>query len=292
MSASKHYHARLQRVLSHVEEHLGDDLSVEVLSGVAAFSRHHFHRQFTTLFDISVHRYVQLVRLKRASYRLAFRDDESILEIALDSGFEAPEAFSRAFKQRLGQTPSEFRKQPQWASWHATYRPISATRKLHMRQSLHIEQVKIVDVTDTRVAVLEHRGDPALVGNSVRRFINWRKQSGLPPKTNTTFNILYDDPDSAQPSDFRLDLCVATDREISPNEAGVVGKTIPGGRCAMLRHVGSEDSFGEAASYLYAVWLPQSGEELRDFPLYCQRISFFPDVPEHEATTDIYLPLK
>jgi AraC family transcriptional regulator len=292
VSASKHYHARLQRVLSHVEEHLGDDLSVEVLSGVAAFSRHHFHRQFTTLFDISVHRYVQLVRLKRASYRLAFRDDESILEIALDSGFEAPEAFSRAFKQRLGQTPSEFRKQPQWASWHATYRPISATRKLHMRQSLHIEQVKIVDVTDTRVAVLEHRGDPALVGNSVRRFINWRKQSGLPPKTNTTFNILYDDPDSAQPSDFRLDLCVATDREISPNEAGVVGKTIPGGRCAMLRHVGSEDSFGEAASYLYAVWLPQSGEELRDFPLYCQRISFFPDVPEHEATTDIYLPLK
>jgi AraC family transcriptional regulator len=265
VSASKHYHARLQRVLSHVEEHLGDDLSVEVLSGVAAFSRHHFHRQFTTLFDISVHRYVQLVRLKRASYRLAFRDDESILEIALDSGFEAPEAFSRAFKQRLGQTPSEFRKQPQWASWHATYRPISATRKLHMRQSLHIEQVKIVDVTDTRVAVLEHRGDPALVGNSVRRFINWRKQSGLPPKTNTTFNILYDDPDSAQPSDFRLDLCVATDREISPNEAGVVGKTIPGGRCAMLRHVGSEDSFG-------------------DFPLYCQRISFFPDVPEHEAT--------
>jgi AraC family transcriptional regulator len=138
VSVSKHYHARLQRVLRHVEEHLGDDLSVKVLSEVAAFSRYHFHRQFTALLDISVHRYVQLARLKRASYRLAFRDDESILEIALDSGFEAPEAFSRAFRQRLGQTPSEFRKQPQWMSWHTVYRPISETRKLHMRQPLQM----------------------------------------------------------------------------------------------------------------------------------------------------------
>jgi hypothetical protein len=29
------------------------------------------------------------------------------------------------------------------------------------------------------------------------------------------------------------------------------------------------------------------GEEPRDFPLFCQRISFFPDVAEHEAVTDI-----
>jgi len=35
-----------------------------------------------------------------------------------------------------------------------------------------------------------------------------------------------------------------------------------------------------------------STERLRDFPLYCQRISFFPDVPEHETVTDIFLPLK
>jgi AraC family transcriptional regulator len=47
---AKNYHARLQRVLRHIDEHLEDDLSVEALSGVAAFSKHHFHRQFTALF--------------------------------------------------------------------------------------------------------------------------------------------------------------------------------------------------------------------------------------------------
>ena len=58
------YHARMHRVLAHIDEHPEDDLSVETLSAVAAFSKHHFQRQFSSLFGISVARYVQLVRLK------------------------------------------------------------------------------------------------------------------------------------------------------------------------------------------------------------------------------------
>jgi AraC family transcriptional regulator len=289
--ATKHYHARLQRVLQHIETHLDEDLNVDVLSAVAAFSRYHFHRQFSALFGINVHRYVQLARLKRASYKLAFRDEETVLQIALDSGYEGPEAFSRAFKQRFGQTPSEFRHQPQWGPWHAAHQPVVDIRKTYMAGTWNSEQVRIENTNAIRVAVLEHRGDPARIGVSLRQFIAWRKAAGLSPKASSTFNILYDDPDTAPPGEFRLDLCAATDRDVDPNDAGIVIKTIPGGRCAVLRHVGSEDSFGDAVSYLYASWLPQSGEDPGDFPLYCQRIAFFPDVPEHEAVTDIFLPL-
>jgi len=59
-----------------------------------------------------------------------------------------------------------------------------------------------------------------------------------------------------------------------------------------LRVVGSSDDLEPAALFLYRNWLPASGEETRDFPLYCQRVSFFPDVPEHEAITDLFLPLR
>jgi AraC family transcriptional regulator len=55
---------------------------------------------------------------------------------------------------------------------------------------------------------------------------------------------------------------------------------------------GAVQVFGEAVSYLYAVRLPQSREKPRDFLLYCQRVRFFPGVPEHEAITDIFRPLK
>jgi AraC family transcriptional regulator len=67
---------------------------------------------------------------------------------------------------------------------------------------------------------------------------------------------------------------------------------IPGGRCAVLRVVGDTDDLEHAALYLYRDWLPASGEEARDFPIYCQRLSFFPEVPEHEAVAELFLPLK
>jgi AraC family transcriptional regulator len=161
-----------------------------------------------------------------------------------------------------------------------------------MKTDTPAEKVKIVHFEETRVAVLEHRGDPNLLFNSVRKFIEWRRRNNLPPRVSATFNILYDDPAETPPEAYRFDICAATRRGVTENPFGVVEKTIPGGRCAVLRLVGSDDTLFAAVKYLYWTWLPASGEEPRDFPLYLQRIRFFPEVPEHEAVTDIFLPLK
>lgn len=285
------YLGRFRNVLKHIEANPEEDLSVEAMSGIAAFSKYHFHRQFTALMGISVFKYVHLVRLRRASYRLAFRDAR-IIEIALASGYESHEAFSRAFKKTVGQTPSEFREQPEWNAWLATYAHLSELRSQQMKPDIQSEDVQIVDFEETAVAALEHRGDPRLLMSTVGKFIAWRKENNLPPRVSATFNILYDDPAQTPPAEFRFDVCAATPRSVPENDVGVVQKRIPGGRCAKLRHVGSDDTLGSALTYLYSRWLPSSGEELRDFPLYVQRVHFFPDVPEHEAVVDIFLPLK
>ncbi len=201
--AAKTYHARMQRVLVYIDGRLEDDLSVEALSGVAAFSKFHFHRQFSALFGISVHRYVQLARLKRAAHRLAFRRDEPILQIALDSGYAGPEAFTRAFRQLVGQTPSAFRKQPDWTPWQTAIGPFNQARSAHMSDFTD-DQVRIIDFAETPVAIMSHRGHPARIGDTIRRFIAWRKAAGLPPKVSATFNILHNDPETTQPEDYRL----------------------------------------------------------------------------------------
>lgn len=290
-SATENVVARFRRVLAYVETRLDEPLTVERLSGVAAYSKFHFHRQFTALFGVGVSEYVRLLRLKRAAYRLAFRDGTRILDVALECGYESHEAFARAFKQVFGRTPSEFRGRPRWDAWYATYRDVSETRRAHMTTEHRIEDVSIVDFPETRVAALEHRGDPSRVGETVRAFIAWRKASGLSPRTSATFNVFYEDPSSVPPEAFLLDLCAATDRPVAENPEGVVAKTIPGGRCAVLRHVGSEDTLPESIGFLYRTWLPQSGEEPRDFPLFLRRVRFFPDVPEHEAVVDVFLPI-
>jgi AraC family transcriptional regulator len=285
------YLARFRRVLDFIEAHLDEELSVDRLGRVAAFSKFHFHRQFTELFGLGVHRYVQLRRLKRASYRLAYREEPSVLEVAMESGYEGPEAFARAFKKWLGQTPSEFRRRPDWESWRTTYQPLDEMRTTHMKPAHALADVKLVDFPETRVAALEHRGDPNRLGDSIRAFIEWRRKNGAPPRSSATFNLAWNDPEGVAPEEFRIDLCAATAREIAVDPCGIVAKTIPAGRCAVLRHVGSDEGLRETIRFLYVQWLPESGEELRDFPLFFQRVRFFPDVPEHEAVTDVFLPL-
>lgn len=286
------YVARLRDLLRYIDAHLADEnLSLEHLSQIAHVSKFHLQRQFAALFGIGPFRYVQLTRLKRAAHQLAFRSSRSVLEIALESGYEAPEAFARAFKKLCGQSPSEFRSEPRWDRWQDSYEPIRNARITHMKPTTR-EQVEIVDFPETSVAVFEHRGDPGLLGETIRRFIDWRKRNRLPPSISATFNILYDDPEDTEPEEFRFDLCAEMKHEIGNGDPIVKTKSIPAGRCAVLRHVGSDNTLGESIRWLYSDWLPQSGESLRDFPLFLRRVRFFPDVPEHEAISDIYLPLE
>jgi AraC family transcriptional regulator len=286
MNGSGGYGERFAKVFDYIEAHLGEELSVERLSQVANFSKFHFHRQFSNYAGISVSRYVQMMRLKRAAFRLALEPRARVIEVALEAGFETPESFSRAFKRDYGQTPSQFRVSPSWKPWGERYQFTERSRRRNM-------DVKIADFEETKVAVLEHRGPPELVSNSVRIFIEWRQESGLSPvKSSKTFGIIYDDPDAVEPAMFRFDICGSVTSEVPENRQGIVSKVIPGGRCAVLRHLGAHDRIGESVSCLYKDWLPESGEELRDFPVVFHYLNLKPATPDHELITDIYLPVK
>ncbi len=283
---AKAYAERFNRVFDFIDRHLEEDLSVARLSRVANFSRFHFHRQFSQFAGISVSRYIQLMRLRRASYRLVFEEETKIIEIALAAGFENPESFSRAFRNTFGQTPSQFRKAPAWEPWNERYR-------LPTRERTKDMLVSIIEFPQTQVAALEHRDAPERVNDTARRFIEWRKASGLSPvRSSDTFGIAYDDPATTEPARFRFDVCGTVNGPVPANPQGVVNKTIPGGRCAVVRHYGTHDRIGEAAYYLYREWLPDSGEELRDFPLFFHYLNLMPETPEHELITDVHLPLE
>ena len=286
MSKAKAYAARMNKVLDHIDKHLDEPLTLEQLSDVAHFSKYHFHRQFSDYVGMSAIRYAQLMRLKRASYRLAFIPEQRITDIALDAGFENPESFSRAFKNQFGQSPTEFRRIPAWERWNTHYKPMS-------REGVMAMEVIIRDCEKTKVAVLEHRGAPTLVNDSVKIFIDWRKQSGLSPvKSAQSYGIVYDNPEITPPEKFRFDICGSVVEDVPTNAQGVINKEIPQGRCAVLRHHGAHDRLGDSIRSLYRDWLPHSGEELRDFPLYFHYVNLLPETPEHALITDIYLPLQ
>ncbi|GGX38409.1 AraC family transcriptional regulator [Saccharospirillum salsuginis] len=291
-SAMNRYHQRFQRVLDYIETHLDANPGLEELSEVALCSKFHFQRQFSNYFGVSVFRYTQWLRMRRAGYRLAFRRDHAMLDIALEAGFNSAEAFSRAFRQSLGQSPSEFRKSPDWTPWHQLMQSIETPGRPVMKNGQHHQDVQIVDFEDTPIAMLVHQGPPAGLNRSIRRFIDWRKTHGPSPSVSRTFNILYNDPEQVPADDYRFGIAASIRGDVEPNEHGVETSRIPAGRCAVLRHHGSDTNLAETVQYLYGEWLPDSGEELRDFPIFFERLNLFPDVPERDMRTDVYLPLR
>ncbi len=292
-AALQNYHARMLRVLDYIDQHLDGNLDLETVSGVAAFSKFHFHRQFAATFQLSVHRYVQLARMKRASHRLASKHAESVTDIAMDAGY-APDAFARAFRRRFGQSPSSFRTSPDWAPWLAAFGPLDNARSKLMHITYTRDDVTIRDVLPTPVAIMEHRGDRATLGDTFQRFIAWRKAAGLSPETSPTFMVFRSERIPAVPADYSMDICVGTDQPIEANDAQVKAGVIPGGRCAVLRVAnGASNNLQPEGLYLYRDWLPASGEEARDFPIYSKRwLSFFSDVPVHEVVAELFLPLR
>ena len=279
------YARRFERVLHYIENHLDEKLSVEQLSRVAHSSKFHFHRQFSQYVGLGVSAYVRQLRLKRASYQLVF-SQQRVIDIALEAGFDSPEAFARAFRKEIGQSPSQFRLSPTWQPWDERLRLPPKPRNEKM-------DVKIIEFVKTKVAVLEHRGAPERVNESAKTFIEWRKTSGLSPvKTCRSFGLVYSDPDTTPADEFRFDICGEVTERVPENPQGVINAVIPVGRCAVLRHLGSHDRLAESIYPLYREWLPTSGEEVRNFPLFFHYLNLFPEVAEHELITDIYLPLK
>lgn len=153
-------------------------------------------------------------------------------------------------------------------------------------------QVEIVTFPETRVAVIRHRGPPALEHDSVRKLVAWKLERRLLDQARyRMYGLHYTDPRSVESSDHRVDFCLSYDDPVEPNSMGVAEMTIPAQRCARARDIGSRLD-NQAARYLYDVWLPRSGEQIADQPLIFHYVNVGPAVAQSDAITDVYLPLK
>ena len=95
-------------LLVHIQAHLDEDLSLDVLSAKASLSPAHFQRTFQALVGETPKNYVARLRLERAAFRLLIHD-ATLLDIALDCGFQNHETFTRAIRRRFGMPPSSYR---------------------------------------------------------------------------------------------------------------------------------------------------------------------------------------
>ena len=242
----------------------------------------HFHRQF----GMSMAKMQRDLRLNRAAYMLAFRQEMSILDIALTVGFDSHDGFGRAFQRYVGVTPKAYRASPSFDMQSKT--PICIDSPSGGLASLTVDLVWFEPVD---VAVLVHKGGVRYLPKSLGEFIGWRKSVGLSPSRSRTFNVMYADPNVTPDDEWAMGLAAELSLSVSLPET-MMADTIGGETCLHVRWQGPEQSIGEIVHYLISHYADEQGYQIAHKPPVLERITFYPDVPAHEAVTDIWIPLK
>lgn len=280
------YKERINRVIDFIGKHLDEELKLDDLCRIACFSKYHFHRLFTAQVGVSLKSYIKWLRLKRAAHQLIMQKEDTIINIALDAGFESHEAFSRAFKQECGQSPSNFRRNVNWQAWESPPYSLQIKGKKLMK-------LTIKDLPSKRLAVMEHRGDPIKLSITLDKLMSWAKAQPINLKLNVAeaFGFGYSDPRETPPEEWRFDLALTVPQDFKLNDA-VIDKWLPAGRYVVTTHKGSRDNIGDTIYHLYRDWLPESAEELGDLPCIFFYHNFEHEVAETELLTEIWVLLK
>ena len=99
---------RLGTLIGWMNQHLADDLRLDILAKRALLSKHDFVHQFTHVFGVPPGLFVKNLRFNEARRRLM--SGEQPTTIARSVGFSDPAYFMQEFRRRFGMLPSDYQR--------------------------------------------------------------------------------------------------------------------------------------------------------------------------------------
>ncbi|RQP26504.1 AraC family transcriptional regulator [Piscinibacter terrae] len=246
-----HHLRRMEQVLDHIETHLSEDLGLEKLADLAAFSPFHFHRLFLAWTGETLKEFVRRRRLESAAGRLRHCPNEKVTAVSLNCGFASPEAFARAFREHFGMTPSQWRSGG-WIGWRTPANDCWRTK--HFR-------VEVKRIEAREVLYMRERGDYASHAHSLwLRFIPWVDSLGLGGQP--LMSVGLDDPSITPASNCRMDACVELPQEWNDPGLRTMRRQLPAQWAACLKFDGPAADIGGGWEALLNEWLPGSSFRL------------------------------
>ncbi|MBA4699546.1 MAG: AraC family transcriptional regulator [Ruminococcus sp.] len=289
------YRKALEQAVIYIENHLGNNIKVENVAKAAGYSYYHLNRQFTAILGESIGNYIKKRRLADASKKLLYTDFK-IIDIAIEYGFDSPEAFSRAFKAIYKVSPQSYR-QNRLDTFISGKERLDTGLLDHLARNVTVHP-KMAELPEIRVAGL--RGETTLRDNRLREL--WDRA-----------NSLYRQIPNRIPDGRAFGICEACAEntlytmnedilftEVAGTEVSsfegltepFVQKIIPGGRYAVFTHRGTLRMLPQTFDYIWGTWFLTTKEELdwrEDFELYDERFLGY-DHPDSEV--DLYIPVR
>jgi AraC family transcriptional regulator len=231
-------------LLVHIQAHLDEDLSLDVLSARASLSPAHFQRTFQALIGETPKKYVARLRLERAAFRLLIQD-ATLLDIALDCGFQNHETFTRAFRRRFGMPPSSYRA---WVRTQAQPRPENGAEP--PGDAYSISETKIRRLHRADLAFIRHVGPYEAVSDTLFDSLeDWATKQGL-AGPRIWMGIGHDAPGTTRAEHLRFDAALVVPSAFTPS--GSIGhQLLEGGEFAVTTHAGPFATLGAAYAAIF-----------------------------------------
>lgn len=106
----------IRDLLTWLESHLDQPLSLDHVAARAGYSKWHLQRMFKDVTGHAIGAYIRARRLSKAAVALRVTA-RPILDIALQYRFDSQQTFTRAFKKQFAQTPALYRRSPEWSAF-------------------------------------------------------------------------------------------------------------------------------------------------------------------------------
>ncbi|EFL51416.1 transcriptional regulator, AraC family [Solidesulfovibrio fructosivorans JJ]] len=284
----KEWQRRIMRAMRFMEARLDEELSLDDIAREAHFSPYHFHRIFTGMTGESVRAYLRRLRLARATHRLSYGKC-SVTEVALRAGFEAPEAFTRAFRAAYGMPPSAWRK-----AFRGRSRPRELSELLPpiiMKERCMELEVTIKRLPPLRVACVRHVGPYDQCEAAWVKLCAEAGKRGLFGPDTKFLGVGHDDPQITPPEKIRYDACLTVPEGFAGTPelpVAVVGD----GDYATAVIKGPYTLLAGAYAWLCGVWGPDSGREFAGAPSLEFYLNDPKTTPPEEWLTEICVPLE
>jgi AraC-like DNA-binding protein len=104
---------RVKKAVEFIECRLGNEyLNAQNVADAQSLSRRYLDELFGRYTGFRIEGWIWERRLKRAELQLRLPEarDRTLLQLALDLGFKSPSHFTRAFANRFGMVPKEYRR--------------------------------------------------------------------------------------------------------------------------------------------------------------------------------------
>jgi AraC family transcriptional regulator len=269
----------LGRVTTHIYDHLDDELDLASLAEIACLSPYHWHRIYQAVLGESAVDTVKRLRLQRAAAQLA-QTAMPISEIAKRAHYASLPSFTRSFKASFGLPP-------------ASYREGGSHRRFDGRS---VDQpgdgfgVEIITKPRLDIACVRHAGPYLEIGRAFDTLFGIAGARGLVSFSARLVGVYLDDPSCTPEAELRALAGLVID-EGARVDPPLERAELRGGPYAVLRHKGPYADMKAAYHWLFGTWLPHSGAEAGNAPVFEEYLNNPRDTPPTELRTDIHLPL-